>query len=129
MISSMEFINRLQQLMDYHSLSPSAFADAIQVQRSTLSHVLSGRNNPSLDFVMRILQTYPEVDIYWLLNGKGSFPKTQEIESAANTPTGQVQKKVQEIHSEEKKPAIQRIVIFYNDGTFEEFKENKGLKL
>lgn len=126
MINPVEFINRLQQLMDYHSLSPSAFADAIGVQRSTLSHVLSGRNNPSLDFVMRILQTYPEVDLYWLLNGKGPFPKTRGVESAANIATGQVQKNVQEIHSEEEKPGIQRIVIFYNDGTFEEFKENKG---
>ncbi|QEE50765.1 helix-turn-helix transcriptional regulator [Flavobacterium alkalisoli] len=75
MINTEDFIKRLETILDYYSISASVFADQIGVQRSGLSHLLSGRNKPSLDFVMRITDNYPEVDLYWLLNGKGSFPK------------------------------------------------------
>ncbi|WP_129749689.1 helix-turn-helix domain-containing protein [Flavobacterium beibuense] len=75
MINTEDFIKRLETILDYYSISASVFADQIGVQRSGLSHLLSGRNKPSLDFVMRITDNYPEVDLYWLLHGKGSFPK------------------------------------------------------
>ena len=75
MINIENFIKRLEQILEYYNLSASAFADKVGVQRSGLSHLLSGRNKPSLDFVMRIVENYPEVDLYWLLNGKGNFPK------------------------------------------------------
>jgi transcriptional regulator with XRE-family HTH domain len=51
------------------------FADKIGVQRSSLSHLLSGRNKPSLDFILKILDVFPDVDLYWMINGKGSFQK------------------------------------------------------
>jgi antitoxin component HigA of HigAB toxin-antitoxin module len=60
--------------LDYYGLNASAFADKIGVQRSSLSHLLSGRNKPSLDFI-KILDVFPDVDLYWMINGKGSFPK------------------------------------------------------
>ena len=50
------------------------FADKIGVQRSSISHILSGRNKPSLDFILKVTNEFTDVDIYWLLNGKGSFP-------------------------------------------------------
>lgn len=56
-------------------LSPSQFADEIGVQRSGVSHILSGRNKPSLDFILKILTRFPEVDADWLLFGKGSMVK------------------------------------------------------
>jgi transcriptional regulator with XRE-family HTH domain len=46
------------------------FADKIGVQRSSLSHLLSGRNKPSLDFILKILDVFPDVDLYWMINGK-----------------------------------------------------------
>ncbi|MGB1270375.1 MAG: helix-turn-helix domain-containing protein, partial [Flavobacteriaceae bacterium] len=52
-MESLEFTNRLQKLLDYYDLSASGFATKIGVQRSSISHVLSGRNKPSLDFVMK----------------------------------------------------------------------------
>ena len=76
MINSSEFTVRLQKVIDFYDETASSFAEKIGVQRSSISHILSGRNKPSLDFVMKILQAYPEVELYWLLNGKGSFPKT-----------------------------------------------------
>ena len=75
MVNTEDFIKRLELLLDYYSLNASAFADKIGVQRSSLSHLLSGRNKPSLDFILKILEVFPEVDLYWILNGKGSFPK------------------------------------------------------
>src|SRR5688572_3978558 len=86
MINSEDFIKRLEILLEYYSVSASAFADKIGVQRSALSHLLSGRNKPSLDFVMKIIENYPDVDLYWLLNGMGSFPKNNTGENTAEIP-------------------------------------------
>ena len=77
MVNIDDFVKRLEIILDYYSLNASAFADKIGVQRSSMSHLLSGRNKPSLDFVMKILEVFPEVDLYWILNGTGSFPKTE----------------------------------------------------
>jgi transcriptional regulator with XRE-family HTH domain len=75
MVNTDDFIKRLEIILDYYSLSASSFADKIGVQRSSLSHLLSGRNKPSLDFILKILDVFPDVDLYWILNGKGTFPK------------------------------------------------------
>ena len=74
MVNSTDFGIRLQKILDYYNISAAELSNQIKFNRSTISHLLSGRNKPSLDFVMRILQKYPEVELYWLLNGKGSFP-------------------------------------------------------
>lgn len=78
MVNIDDFIKRLEIILDYHALNASSFADKIGVQRSSMSHLLSGRNKPSLDFVMKISEVFPEVDLYWFLNGKGNFPKKEE---------------------------------------------------
>ncbi|MFE3867715.1 helix-turn-helix domain-containing protein [Flavobacterium sp. LS2P90] len=85
MVNIEDFIKRLEIILDYYSLNASSFADKIGVQRSSLSHLLSGRNKPSLDFILKILEVFPEVDLYWILNGKGTFPKnTLNIEKREN---------------------------------------------
>lgn len=78
MVNIEDFIKRLEIILDYYSLNASSFADKIGVQRSSLSHLLSGRNKPSLDFILKILEVFPDVDLYWILNGKGNFPKNPE---------------------------------------------------
>jgi len=139
MVNSDEFSKRLEIILDYYDISAAAFADAIQVGRSSISHILSGRNKPSLDFVLKIVQTYPEVELYWLLNGKGNFPKL-EFEntipsSKSETPAPLVRdekpKSEQPIESSLKPESlpgssfsaktIKRVVLFYEDGTFEAF--------
>ncbi|WP_304197112.1 helix-turn-helix transcriptional regulator [Flavobacterium alvei] len=88
MVNTDDFIKRIEIILDYYGLNASSFADKIGVQRSSLSHLLSGRNKPSLDFILKILDVFPEVDLYWMLNGKGSFPKSElAIESNATSPT------------------------------------------
>jgi transcriptional regulator with XRE-family HTH domain len=64
---------RLQQLLDMEHLTPSRFADLIGVQRSSVSHVLSGRNNPSYDFIHKTLKAFPGLKADWLLLGSGQM--------------------------------------------------------
>lgn len=101
--------------MEYYSISASGLADKISVQRSSISHILSGRNKPSLEFVMKVLSSFPEVDLYWLLNGKGDFPKELNLVIApeVNTTT-----KEEPMVTDSD---IERIVIFYKDGSFKDF--------
>ncbi|MXN89774.1 helix-turn-helix domain-containing protein [Flavobacterium sp. Sd200] len=86
MLNIDNFIKRLEILLNYYNISASVFADRLGVQRSSLSHLLSGRNKPSLDFILKIVETFPEVDLYWLLDGKGSFPKKEGDENAVTKP-------------------------------------------
>jgi transcriptional regulator with XRE-family HTH domain len=96
MVNIEDFIKRLEIILDYYNLNASSFADKIGVQRSSLSHLLSGRNKPSLDFILKISAVFPDIDLYWLLNGRGTFPmntnpanteKPIEAISKQNTPT------------------------------------------
>ncbi len=92
-------IERVKILMSVKNLTSSDFAANIQVQRSGISHILSGRNKPSLDFVMKVLEAFPDVDEAWLLFGrgemfKGSLPVPQSekvsniISEVEEMPTG-----------------------------------------
>ncbi|WP_223548383.1 helix-turn-helix transcriptional regulator [Aestuariivivens sp. NBU2969] len=121
MVNSKEFAIRLQKIMDYYSESASSFAEKIGVQRSSISHILSERNKPSLEFVLKIVSSFPEVELYWLLNGKGIFP----VDSETNNQNFSVISKQTASYVEDKSQStknIERIVIFYTDGTFKNFK-------
>ena len=126
MINNVEFADRLKYLMDYYQLSASAFADRIQVQRSSISHLLSGRNKPSLDFVLRVIKEFDEVELYWLLNGKGTFPAenhSSPLSKKASPPTLEINESMPrkaEVTSGLSKK-IERIVMFFDDGTFKEY--------
>ena len=132
MVNTEEFTKRLSRIMDFYDLSAASFADKIDVGRSSISHLLSGRNKPSLDFVLKIVNAFPEVELYWLLNGKGSFPKT-ETSSAPPAPESPAASsgKQQDLFQENKilprevipakNKSIHKIVIFYTDGSFEAF--------
>jgi transcriptional regulator with XRE-family HTH domain len=123
MINTSEFTKRLEKVMEYYGETASSFADKIGVQRSSISHILSGRNKPSLDFVLKVLAQFPEVELYWLLNGKGSFPNTPEPISDYSLDKEISVQKTESIHQISKNTSkdIKRIVIFYTDGTFENF--------
>lgn len=124
MVNSEDFAKRLQQIIDYYGESASSFAEKIGVQRSSISHILSGRNKPSLEFVLKVLASFPEVELYWLLNGKGSFPSSDlKTENKTIKQKGmpfdmEVKKTAKDISKDN---AIERIVIFYSDGSFKNF--------
>lgn len=64
---------RLQTLLATEKIASSKFADIISVNRSSISHLLSGRNNPSLDFLQKVLVKFPHINPDWLLLGQGSM--------------------------------------------------------
>ena len=80
------FSERLLQIFEYYSLSSTQFADKIGVQRSTLSHLLSNRNKPSLDFLLKIIEHFPELNLYWLADGsKQMFSQKNETDQNFKT--------------------------------------------
>ena len=85
MVNTSNFSKRLQKILDFYGVTATSFSEKIAFNRSTISHLLSGRNKPSLDFVMKVLQKFPEVELYWLLNGKGSFPAIKSTPSSILT--------------------------------------------
>ena len=66
-------VNRIQQILEYYDLTPSRFADNLEVPRSTISHILSERNKPSLEFIQKVIDKYPDLSISWLVKGEGSM--------------------------------------------------------
>ena len=72
--------DRITLLIKAKNCTAAQFADEIGVQKSSISHILSGRNNASLDFVQKILLRYPEVNMDWLMFGKGPLFKDSEID-------------------------------------------------
>ncbi|MFG6686987.1 helix-turn-helix domain-containing protein [Mariniflexile sp. HNIBRBA6329] len=121
MVNIEDFSKRLQEVIDYYGETASSFAEKIGVQRSSISHILSGRNKPSLEFVLKILGSFPEVELYWLLNGKGEFPSTKKTpEPDLVSPTSTIIESKIETKAKEDK-TIERIVIFYSDGSFKNF--------
>ncbi len=121
MINQENFVNRLEKVIRFYGLSASSFAEKIGVQRSSISHILSARNKPSLEFIMKVLSSFPEVDLYWLLNGKGSFPKLEEKFEKLTKISKPIETKPAKSPTTDK--TIQRIVIFYSDGSFEDFEK------
>jgi transcriptional regulator with XRE-family HTH domain len=73
-------INRIKKLIKYKQLSASHFADELGVPRSTVSHILSGRNNPSLEFIQKVLDAYPDIQTAWLVRGIGNM-STESVPS------------------------------------------------
>jgi transcriptional regulator with XRE-family HTH domain len=124
-------IDRFKTLLLQLKLSPSEFADKIGVQRSSVSHVLSGRNKPGLDFLEKILNTFPEIDANWLITGKKEkieakvkvektlFDQAEEIREPVTVtrdedPVPYITKKPPQTDVE----AVDHIIIVYKNNTF-----------
>ena len=117
MVNTDAFQERLEIILRHYELSATAFAQEIGVQRSSISHLLSGRNKPSLDFVLKVVQRFPEVNLYWLLNGRGSFPKKDQKEAPPASIQPVPHKQVPSGGARE----VEKIVVFYSDGSFREY--------
>ena len=133
MVNSPAFAKRIEKILSFYGISATAFADSIDFNRSTISHILSGRNKPSLEFVMKIVNTYPEVELYWLLNGKGVFPPLEDSISNISevkkiTTSKEIEQPPQNLDGfsasktqDSSQSKIDRIVIFYSNGSFKEY--------
>ncbi|MCS6796705.1 MAG: helix-turn-helix domain-containing protein [Raineya sp.] len=138
--SEKEFAERLRIIIDLKELQPSHFADEIGIQRSGLSHIIAGRNKPSVDFLQKLVQKFEDINVNWLLTGIGEpllaekTAKDQEILEANSEISTEIEEKKKEKVVPNKEKEIERIVVFYADKTFETFnlfnpyKPNNGAK-
>ncbi len=138
-----EFSKRLQEVIAYYNINAGAFAKKVGVQKSSLSHLLSGRNKPSFLFINKMAEAYPEINISWFVTGKGSmldghkpqFTTSSSIESTIdkekkyknidelNTSLDNTERKaLQDIYQE---PNIKQILIIYDDDSFKVLKQAK----
>lgn len=133
--------DQIQEILRREGLSASQFADRIGVQRSSVSHVISGRNKPGFDFIRKILETFPAINAEWLITGSGAIYSSIEPAGTAESPEeGLPLKPEKETPEPEKKPAeipvtiqnnqkitdsreIDRIIVFYKDKTFREYRQ------
>jgi transcriptional regulator with XRE-family HTH domain len=71
-------VDRIKQIMAKEGCIPATFADNINVNRGTITHILSGRNNPSLDVLIKIMERYPSINPDWLLFGSAPMYRNQK---------------------------------------------------
>ena len=134
-------IDRIKELILSEGLTPASFADAIGIQRSSISHILNGRNNPSLDFILKTLQRFPNLNPDWLLSGIGEMLRSTEPsenkvirertifdmppvatpEPPKPTPVEPIVK--EEVRIEKQERFVDKILIFYSDHTWDEFQK------
>ena len=121
---------RIEAIMKALNLSARQFAAEIRVQPGTISNMMSGRNNPSFEVIKRILQRYPTLNPEWLIVGKGEMWRTVPGEQAGlfdMLPPDPKEKTVRVAQKEEPQVVaappkqIKNIVVYYTDGTYEEF--------
>lgn len=132
---------RFKQLLEEKNLTATRFAAIIKVNASAMSHILNGRSKPGFDVLDKIAQAFPEVNLNWLISGKGSL-YNNSVTSVKSHPIQQklfeeeIQKKQTisvttpaPIESEPPKEdiipvsskKIKRIILFFEDGSFEDY--------
>jgi transcriptional regulator with XRE-family HTH domain len=127
--------NRIKKLIDNQKMSSVQFASEIGIAPSSLHHIVSGRNNPSLEVIQKILDRFSHLNAEWLVNGQGSpykdmvqgelfdIPiqttnKLEDAEGLVNTRADDIANSVTKTEKTTSK-SIEKIVIFYTDKTFE----------
>ena len=103
--------NRIQKIIDEKGISLNAFAQEIGVNRSTISHILTGRNKPSVEVLQKILKRFPSLSPDWLLLGNGGMHAKKE----SSTPS--FHKNNPKLESK----SVEKVVVFYTDNTFQEY--------
>lgn len=85
-------VDRIKQVLEYSQMSTSAFADKIDISRSSLTHIFTGRNQPSLDVAKKILLAFPEISTEWLIMGMGNM--LQSVQPQPSKPAAQATSEV-----------------------------------
>ena len=131
-------IERILEIMKAKNLTPSQFADEIGIQRSGISHLISGRNKPSLEFIMKVLKRFPDIKAEFLLYGTSEtenenveeikaeneiVPKTEAtlFDQPAFIESKQEPKPYRTVKKERLERKTEKIVVFYDDKTFREY--------
>lgn len=134
---------RLKQFLAAENITQAQFADNINVVRASVSHVLSGRNNPSYEFIRSIMMKYPNLNIEWLMFGKGKmykeaktaplfnkldeevlFPEIEEAmpEIQVEEVDGEIENNtpVNEIKAIINQRKVSKVIILFDDGSYQE---------
>lgn len=124
----MELKDRIATVIQVNQHTASSFADLLGVQRSTISHILNGRNKPSIDFIEKVIEYFPRVDPGWLITGKS--PGTKKADAPRNTSAPETTSEYN-VSSDNRKKAtpnryVKKIVIFYSDQTFETYEQSNA---
>ena len=112
------FVERLKKILKDNNLTASQFAKKINVQRSSVSHILGMRNKPSLDFIVKISNNFEDISLDWLING--DLKKNIKEVNNSNKLNESSPNLIKNNNSKEKK--IEKIIYFYSDNTFDVFK-------
>tara|TARA_B100000287_G_C20278069_1_gene640847 strand:- start:221 stop:616 length:396 start_codon:yes stop_codon:yes gene_type:complete len=127
MLNNENFISRLEIIMEKNQLSAAAFAERIGVQRSSVSHILSKRNKPSLDFILKINNSFNEVTLDWLLleeSSKKIKPLADLDEIGEHTKNDSNDESVVKPNNNENFDSsneVTEVIKFYKDGSFKNF--------
>lgn len=138
--------DRIVKIMERERMGQAQFASAIGIQRAAMSHIISGRNNPSLDVMLKILHRYPQLNPDWLLFGKGEMLRSSdssveqaedqvktppqlhlmtddhvEVSQAALNTEREPLEKQMAISVEKTSKTVSRIMVFYSDNTYDTF--------
>ena len=134
MLNNTAIVSRIEEVRKNHQLTAASFATKIGVQRSAISHILSGRNKPSLEFLMKIHDSFDEVNLEWLILGKPS-PLSKNLEIPANhTEINQLTNVLDNMlpvsksdisNESESAEAPKEIIYLYENGKFERFTPKK----
>ena len=133
MLNNTAIVSRIEEVRKNHQLTAASFATKIGVQRSAISHILSGRNKPSLEFLMKVHDSFDEVNLEWLILGKPS-PLSQNLEILANPEINKLTNVLDNILPESKSDisnesesaeAPKEIIYLYENGKFERFTPKK----
>ena len=121
------FPERLKFLINQKKLSNAEFANRLEIQKSTVSHLLSGRNKPGFDFLNKLIKVFPDINLRWLITGEGEpfagiTPTLVEIPAKMNESNKQ---EVEEIADSETKDGLKEIIVVYNDKTFDILKRRQ----
>ena len=133
MLNNSAIVSRIEEVRKNHQLTAASFATKIGVQRSAISHILSGRNKPSLEFLMKIHDTFEEVNLEWLILGKSS-PISQDSKTGPNPKINQLTNvqdnllpvsKNDTLNESQSAEAPKEIIYLYENGKFERFTPKK----
>ena len=140
---------RLKQFLSAENITQAQFADNINVVRASVSHVLSGRNNPSYEFIRSIMVKYPNLNIEWLMFGKGKMYRDNSVDQQSapaphhteaetdllftdedleediieevNTQvTNEIKALSESVKTIVKQRNVKKIMILFDDGTYQE---------
>lgn len=127
MLNTERFLERLEFLMENNQLNATAFAEKIGVQRSSVSHILSKRNKPSLEFMLKIHEHFKEVNLEWLILGNQNIPlpttpkdanETLELDLIHEDQKTETLQNVQPFDGVQKNEEVSQIIQLYKDGSF-----------